>query len=310
MTSTAFIENKQANNVDAIFMHPSTNDKRRSISFEFFPAREQETNDGLLQVVSDLCEFQPRFVSVTYGAQGSSRDASLASIETIKKSTADIAGHVTFTGQSKQDCLNYCEALWGLGVKKLIVLRGDERVDNTDSDRFQSVPEFIQAILAQHNFEIGVACYPEIHPKAKDEEADLKALKEKQDAGASFALSQFFFDNKQFHKFVSKARDFGITLEIIPGILPVYDFEKCKNFAHKCGSKITKELELQFQQGRENGLDDRDIAASVLAQQVRELAEFGYEDIHIYTLNRSELSILAAENFTNNNASLTTKNIQ
>lgn len=275
----------------------------RKVSFECFPARDEVKMNSLTRVVEALSQFQPEFVSITYGAAGSSQKESLATISTLQEAACvPVAGHVTFAGQSREDALHYCATLWAQGIRHLIVLRGDPRESKASEDQtFSSVSDFIKAIKAEYDFEIGVACYPEVHPKAQNFEADLAALKEKQDAGADFAITQFFFENDVFAHFVQAARKAGITLPLIPGILPIYNLENCINFAQNCGSSVPNSVLKAFAEGRKNGLKDSDIAAALLERQARDLAERGYEHIHIYALNRLSLSKIAAGGFLGEN---------
>jgi len=267
------------------------------ISFEYFPPRTNDGTDILEDTVGILAAFQPDFQSVTFGASGSQRDGTLETAVSLQSKTGiPAASHLTYTGSKVEDVKAFADQLWNSGVKRLVALRGDDRADG-QGNPFADTPEFVRALKACHPFEIAVACYPEVHPKATSRAADIAVLKEKQDAGANIAITQFFFDNSLFYQFVDEARAAGVTLPIVPGILPIHNFDKVKIMAAQCGTSIPQYIEDAFANGRTTGSCETEIAAELLKAQVHDLACAGFESIHIYTLNRAPLASVAAGAF-------------
>lgn len=268
-----------------------------SVSFEYFPPRNLEGQGVLAETVKVLSQFQPEFQSVTYGAGGSNKEGTLDTLSTLGgSSVTPVASHFTYTGSKAADISEFANELWQSGVRKLVALRGDDR-GSEGPEVFKSTAQFVQTLKRYHPFEIAVSCYPEVHPLAESREKDLAVLKEKELAGASFAISQFFFDNSVFYRFVEEARDFGITLPIVPGILPIYDFAKVKKMAAECCTSIPANVEKAFGASNTSGSDAAEVACELLKAQVHDLAVAGFESIHIYTLNRSDLAGKAASTF-------------
>ncbi|MEM7068134.1 MAG: methylenetetrahydrofolate reductase [Pseudomonadota bacterium] len=268
------------------------------ISFEFFPPRSNEASDVLQETVDILAAFQPAFQSVTFGASGSQRNGTLETAISLQSRTGiPAASHLTYTGSEVKDVQEFADQLWDAGVKRLVALRGDNRKDGSVQNPFADTPEFVSALKSCHPFEIAVACYPEVHPKAKSREADIAVLKAKQDAGATSAITQFFFDNSLFYEFVEEVREAGITIPLVPGILPIHNFEKVKTMAKECGTSIPDHVEEAFSEARILGTNETEIAAELLKAQVHDLACAGFESIHIYTLNRAPLASIAAGAF-------------
>lgn len=267
------------------------------ISFEYFPGRTEGARNQLEDTVSVLAKYQPEFQSVTYGAGGSDRDASFDAVVSIQASSGiPTASHLTYTGSTKDDIKAFADRLWDAGVTQIVALRGDPR-DGSKELPFSDTPEFVAALKECHPFEIAVACYPEVHPKASSLDNDLAVLKAKQDAGATFAITQFFFENRYFYEFVASARDAGITIPIVPGILPIYNFSKTCEMAEACGTKIPEFVYEAFANGAICGSSELEIASELLKSQVHDLAYQGYESVHIYTLNKTQLAQTAAESF-------------
>jgi len=265
------------------------------VSFEYFPPRTEAAQGALRETVETLSQFQPVFQSVTYGAGGSNRQGSLETIETLTD-TGKVAGHFTYTGCTQDEIVAFANDLWQAGVRNLVALRGDARDEGATSP-FKDTAEFVRTLRIIKPFEIAVGCYPETHPQAQSREADIASLKAKQDAGASLAITQFFFDNSAFYAFVEEARAAGITIPIVPGILPIYNFERVKSMAKDCGTHIPNHVHQAFAEHVFCGSSDLEIASELLKAQVHDLACAGYEAIHIYTLNRAELAIDAASAF-------------
>lgn len=268
-----------------------------AVSFEYFPPRNEAARNALSETVEILSAFQPTFQSVTYGAGGSSQDGTLDTLQVLATSgNSDVASHLTYTGSTAADIAAFANELWRKGIRNIIALRGDDRGKSSE-EVFTSTAQFIQTLKRYHPFEIAVSCYPEVHPLAQSFDADIAILKEKQNAGASQAITQFFFDNSVFYDFVEKARASGVTLKIVPGILPIYNFDRVKKMADECGAHIPDFVIDAFEKSATAGSDPLEVAAELLKAQVHDLAVAGYEAIHIYTLNRTELAGLAASTF-------------
>lgn len=267
-----------------------------NVSFEYFPPRTEEARGVLRETVETLSQFQPVFQSVTYGAGGSDRDGSLETIKSIKD-IVDTAGHLTYTGSSLEEVKSFANELWDAGIKSLVALRGDNHGGHTNPEPFESTAAFIRRLVSIHPFQVAVGCYPETHPQAASRASDIATLKEKQDAGATLAITQFFFDNSKFYSFVEEACDAGVTIPIVPGILPIYNFDRVCKMAKECGTEIPDEIYRAFKDKSVCGSSQLEIASELLKAQVHDLACAGYESIHIYTLNRAELAIDAAEAF-------------
>ncbi len=267
------------------------------VSFEYFPGRSDKAKNQLEETVSILAEYQPKFQSVTYGAGGSDKQGSFdAAVAMQNSSGIPTASHLTYTGASKEEVQEFADKLWQAEITRIVALRGDPR-EGLDVHTFSDTPEFVAALKDCHPFEIAVACYPEIHPKVGSLKEDLAVLKAKQDAGASIAITQFFFDNSKFYEFVSHAREAGITIPIVPGVLPIYNFVRVCEMAEACGTHIPDYIYEAFSSGAVCGSTELEIASELLKSQVYDLAYAGYESVHIYTLNRVPLAKIASEAF-------------
>ena len=271
-----------------------------NVSFEFFPGRTDVAKNLLQETVAVLSAYQPEFQSVTFGAQGSEKNATIDTVRELAKSSGvPTVSHITYSGLDRGEVDAFADALWDAGMKKLVALRGDSSFQKNHRPPFRDTAEFVRSLLEAHPFDITVACYPETHPLSVSPEADLKVLKDKQEAGAKAAITQFFFDNSVFYDFVERARAYGITLPIIPGILPIHNFSKMCDMAQKCGATVPEFVTDAFADGHVAGSTPYEISAELLKAQVHDLACAGYETIHIYTLNRVPLADVAAETFIN-----------
>jgi methylenetetrahydrofolate reductase (NADPH) len=265
------------------------------VSFEFSPPRTPEMEAALWQAIHRLAPLRPRFVSVTYGAGGSTRDRTHATVKRILAET-DLApaAHLTCVGASRAEVDAVVWTYQNSGVRHIAALRGDPPDGRTrftpHPDGYRNAEALVRGIRAIGDFEISVAAYPEVHPEAVSPQADLDNLKRKIDAGASRAITQFFFDPVVYLRFVDRARAAGITVPIVPGILPVTNFKRARDFAAKCGASVPRWLADLFA-----GLDDDPttrnlVAAWVAAEQCRTLHDHGVHEFHFYTLNRAELT--------------------
>jgi len=269
---------------------------RPRVSFEFFPPKTAEMEQRLWQAVKRLEPLQPRFVSVTYGAGGSTRERTHATVTRIRRETPlEPAAHLTCLGAARDEVDAIAHRYWETGVRHVVALRGDPEAGQ---GRYQPHPggyayaaDLVAGLRRVADFEITVAAYPETHPEAPSADFDLDNLKRKIDAGASRAITQFFFDTEVYLRFIERARRAGITVPIVPGILPVTNVAQMRRFAGQCGAGVPRWMDALFE-----GLDDdpdtrRLVAASVAIEQCRLLQAEGIEEFHFYTLNRAELTV-------------------
>jgi methylenetetrahydrofolate reductase (NADPH) len=266
-----------------------------AVSFEFFPPKTEAMADTLWRSIEMLAPLQPRFVSVTYGAGGSTRERTHATVERIVRTTPlAAAAHLTCVDASKAEIEEVARGYWDAGVRHIVALRGDSpepgRPYAPHPDGYESAAELVAGLKRVANFEISVACYPEGHPQASCPEADLDNLKRKVDCGADRAISQFFFDADAFFRFRDQVAAAGLDIEIVPGILPVSNVAQTRKFAGQCGAAIPAWMDQMFE-----GLDALPaarqlIAATVAAELCGRLYAGGVREFHFYTLNRAELA--------------------
>jgi methylenetetrahydrofolate reductase (NADPH) len=265
------------------------------ISFEFSPPRTAEMEASLWRAIRSLAPLRPRFVSVTYGAGGSTRERTHATVQRILHETdLEPAAHLTCVEASRAEVNAVVQSYRALGVRHIVALRGDPPEGSAcftpHPGGYRNAEELVRGIRAIADFEISVAAYPEVHPEALSPQADLDNLRRKLDAGASRAITQFFFDPEVYLRFVDRARAAGIGAPIVPGILPVTNFARVRDFARKCGASVPQWLAELFA-GLDNDPTTRNlVAAWVAAEQCRKLQEQGVREFHFYTLNRAELT--------------------
>ena len=275
-----------------------------AVSFEFFPPNDEAAAGNLWSAIERLAPLQPRFVSVTYGADGSTRSRTHDCVLRILRDTnLVVAPHLTCVGAPRADIIGIAEDYWRYGVRHMVALRGDPVTDSagagstTATARYQPYPDgygyasdLVRGLSQAAPFEISVAAYPEGHPESGTVEADLENLKRKIDAGASRAITQFFFDTDVFLRYRDRCAAAGIKAGIVPGILPITRFPQMLRFAQRCGASVPEWLRRRF-----DGLDEdpetrRMIAAHIAIDQVQRLRQHGVEEFHFYTLNRAELT--------------------
>lgn len=271
------------------------NKTRTKVTFEFFPPNTEKMEKTLWNSIERLSVLGPRFVSVTYGADGSTRERTHAAVARIRKETKlTAAPHLTCIGASQGEIDDIAREYWDLGVRHLVALRGDPPKDGSEytphPDGYAYASDLVEGLKRVADFDIAVAAYPEVHPEAESPLADLDNLKRKLDAGASHAITQFFFDVDAYLRFRDLCATAGIESPIVPGILPITRFPQLTRFAEQCGATVPEWLEHRF-----DGLDDdadtrKLITASVAIEQVQQLQQEGVEEFHFYTLNRSELT--------------------
>ncbi|MFZ1964597.1 MAG: methylenetetrahydrofolate reductase [NAD(P)H] [Roseiarcus sp.] len=266
-----------------------------SVSFEFFPPKSEEMEKTLWEAIARLAPLEPRFVSVTYGAGGSTRERTHATVARIVKETRLApAAHLTCVGASREEIDAVIRAYGAAGVRHIVALRGDppgglEAPYVAPPNGYQSTADLVGAIKAAGDFEVSVSAYPEKHPQSPTLRHDIETLKRKIDAGADRAITQFFFDNAVYFRFLDLAAAAGITIPIVPGVAPVQNFKQTASFARKAGASVPAWLAERFE-GLENDPVARGlVAAAVCAEQVTDLVDRGVTHLHFYTMNRADL---------------------
>ena len=271
------------------------NKNETKVSFEFFPPSTEAMEETLWNSIKHLSVLEPRLVSVTYGADGSTRERTHVAVERIRKETKlTAAPHLTCIGASQGEIDDIAREYWDMGVRHLVALRGDPPKDVQQYTPYPGgyayASDLVAGLKRIADFDIAVAAYPEVHPEADSAQADLDNLKRKLDAGASRAITQFFFDVDAYLGFRDRCAVAGIESTIVPGILPITRFPQLTRFAEQCGATVPGWLQDRFD-GLEDDPDTRKlIAASVAIEQVRLLQREGIDEFHFYTLNRSELT--------------------
>ena len=265
------------------------------VSFEFFPPADAAMEATLWNSVERLAPLAPRFVSVTYGADGSTRERTHRVVTRIQDETALTgAPHLTCVGASRGEILDIARGYWDQGVRHLVALRGDPPQGaahyQPHAQGFAYAADLVAALARLAPFDISVAAYPEVHPQALSAQADLENLKRKIDAGATRAITQFFYDTGAFLRFRDRCAAAGIRAPIVPGILPITRFAQVCRFAERCGAAIPAWLAQRFEGLEDDAEIRRLIAASVAIEQVQALTRHGVGEFHFYTLNRAELS--------------------
>jgi len=264
-----------------------------ALSFEFFPPRTEALEAQLWTCIARLAPLAPRFVSVTYGAGGSTQERTHATLARILAETALLpAAHLTCVAAPRGAVDEVARRYWDMGVRHIVALRGDMPGGGAyrpHPEGYAYAAELVQGLLRVAPFEVSVAAYPETHPAAPSPAADLDHLKRKLDAGASRAITQYFFETETYLRFLDRALAAGITAPIVPGIMPVSNFAQAKKFSAMCGTSVPDWLGRLFE-GTEDDADTRRLVAAVVAaEQVRLLQANGIDEFHFYTLNRPDL---------------------
>jgi len=273
----------------------SSTDRRPSVSFEFFPPKTPEMEKSLWDTICDLAPIDPSFVSVTYGAGGSTRARTHATVSRIvKEAGLTAAAHLTCVAATRAEIESVARDYWDAGVRHIVALRGDPPEGEADytphPDGFAYAADLVAGLQSVAPFEISVAAYPETHPEAPSADFDIDNLKRKADAGAVRAITQFFFDNDAFLRFRDRVTAAGIGIPLIPGIMPVGNFKSMTRFAAMCGASVPNRLAAAFE-----GLDDdpagrAEVGERLASAQCLDLREHGVDDFHFYTLNRADMT--------------------
>jgi len=270
-------------------------DRHIQVSFEFFPPGDEKMEQSLWEAIRRLAPLRPRFVSVTYGADGSTRERTHQVVMRVLNETPlTAAPHLTCVGATREHVLSLAEDYWRAGVRHIVSLRGDPPQGSgrycPHPGGFAYAADLVRGLKSVADFEISVAAYPEVHPEAPSAQFDLSYLKSKLDAGADRAITQFFFDNEVFLRFRDRCIAAGISASLVPGILPITRFPQVLRFAARCGTKVPDWLCRRFEGLDEDADTRRMIAAAVAITQVEQLVREGVTEFHFYTLNRVELT--------------------
>jgi methylenetetrahydrofolate reductase (NADPH) len=276
------------------FVH-ARGERRIGVSFEFFPPKTEEMERTLWEAISRLAPLNPNFVSVTYGAGGSTRERTHATVKRILAETSLVpAAHLTCVAATRDEVDTVVHNYWASGVRHIVALRGDPQGGvgahyAPHPGGYLNAADLVGGIKRICDAEVSVAAYPEKHPDSPSVAADIDMLKAKVDAGAARAMTQFFFENDLYFRYLDRVRARGIDIPIVPGLFPVQNFKQTKNFAERCGASVPAWLAERFD-GLENDPATRKlIAAAVAAEQVIDLVDRGVSDFHFYTMNRADL---------------------
>lgn len=268
---------------------------RIRFSFEFFPPKSAEAEDQLWTTISELASWNPDFVSVTYGAGGTTQEPTFATVRRLLEETPlRAASHLTCVGKTKAEVNAVVEQFRSAGVRRFVALRGDPPAGvgtryEPHPGGYENAAALVEGLMAIDNFDLSVSAYPEMHPESPNRASDIAMLKRKAEAGAKRALTQFFFDNDVFEAYLERVRAAGIRIPVVPGIMLVHNVTQLKRFAGLCGASVPAWLEARF-----DGLDDKPaererVGAAIAAEQIADLARRGIDQFHIYTMNRSSL---------------------
>lgn len=270
--------------------------KAPAISFEFFPPKGQEGVDRLFATVAELAPFAPAYVSVTYGAGGSTRQLTVDLVGRIQRDVGiEAMAHLTCVGATQAELAGVLDQLEQAGVGNVIALRGDPPKGATSFEAvaggFRNASELVTLVKSRGAFCVAGACYPEKHPEAVSLEQDLEHLKRKVDAGAEFLVTQLFFDNQDYFSFVERARALGITVPIVAGIMPITNVSQIKRFAAMCGARVPDGLLRKLEPAAHDPEAVGEIGVQHAVEQCAELLARGVPGIHFYTLNRSTATV-------------------
>ncbi|WP_113093807.1 methylenetetrahydrofolate reductase [NAD(P)H] [Agrobacterium sp. fls2-241-TYG-188a] len=272
------------------------------LSFEFFPPKNPDMDVQLWETVEELSRWNPDFVSVTYGAGGTTKAPTLQAVERmISVAQLPTASHLTCVDASKQEVHDVVRELREAGVKHFVALRGDPSTGiGTDykphPEGYENAAALVRGLREIADFEISVSAYPEKHPQSESLAVDIDMLKRKADNGATRALTQFFFDNDIFERYMERVTRAGITIPVVPGIMPIQNLTQLKRFAGRCGTSIPAFLDERFAGADEDPVARARIAADVAAEQIADLQKRGVNEFHLYTMNRSALVNAVLEN--------------
>jgi len=278
-------------------MNPVTASKARKdirVSFEFFPPKSAEAEGQLLEVAAELSAYQPGFMSVTYGAGGSTKEPTLATVRQLLRMGLPAASHLTCVGATKEEVNAVVADFQAAGVRHFVALRGDPpggvgTAYQPHPGGYANAAELAAGLRDLAGFEVSVSAYPEKHPQSPDVTADIDMLKRKVDAGATRALTQFFFENDDFERYLERVRKAGITIPVVPGILPIHNLSQVQKFAGLCGASVPVWLADRLSPYDDRPQERVPVAVDLAVRQVEDLVARGINEFHFYTMNRSTL---------------------
>ena len=287
--------------------------KELKFSFEFFPSKNARDESVAWESLKKLENFDPQFYSVTFGAGGGERIKTDSFVKKInKESNVPVAGHLTCVDMSKDEINDIALNWFEKGIKRIVALRGDVRNSEEQykphPDGYKNAADMTAGLKKLANFDISVAGYPEIHPDSKSKKDDLDNLKRKVDAGANRIITQFFFDEKIFLNFRDDVTKAGIKVELLPGIMPIQNYKRVKNFSDKCGTNVPDWIRKEFEGSDENPEIQKMIGSSIATDLVKKLQKEGVNEFHFYTLNKYELSYAVCSRLKSYKKFLQTKN--
>lgn len=260
-----------------------------ALSFEFFPPKTAEGIEKLRETRKELARFNPEFFSVTFGAGGSTRDRTMETVLEIQREGFQAAPHISCISSSKAEIRDLLQAYQAQGINRLVTLRGDVPSGEVSAGDFRYASELVEFIRAEtgSHFHIEVAAYPEFHPEAKTPAADLQNLKRKMDAGANSAITQYFYNADAYFRFVDQCDDLGITIPIVPGIMPIYNITQLARFSSICGAEIPRWLKMRLEEYGDDMASLRAFGVDVVSELCEMLLAGGAPSLHFYTLNQS-----------------------
>ena len=259
------------------------------VSFEFFPPKTAEGVEKLRETRKELAKFNPEFFSVTFGAGGSTRDRTMETVLEIQREGFQAAPHISCISSSKAEIRDLLQTYQAHGINRLVTLRGDVPSGEVSAGDFRYASELVEFIRAEtgDHFFIEVAAYPEFHPEAKTPAADLLNLKRKMDAGANSAITQYFYNADAYFRFVDQCDDLGITIPIVPGVMPIYNITQLARFSSICGAEIPRWLKLRLEEYGDDMASLRALGVDVVSELCETLLAGGAPSLHFYTLNQS-----------------------
>lgn len=260
-----------------------------ALSFEFFPPKTAEGVEKLRETRRELARYNPEFFSVTFGAGGSTRDRTMETVLEIQREGFQAAPHISCISSGKTEILDLLQAYQAHGIKRLVALRGDVPSGEVSAGDFRYASELVEFIRQEtgDHFFIEVAAYPEFHPEAKTPAADLQNLKRKMEAGANSAITQYFYNADAYFRFVEQCDDLGITIPIVPGIMPIYNIAQLSRFSSICGAEIPRWLKLRLEEYGDDMASLRALGVDVVSELCETLLAGGAPGLHFYTLNQS-----------------------
>ncbi|WP_150525417.1 methylenetetrahydrofolate reductase [NAD(P)H] [Roseibium sediminis] len=265
-------------------------------SFEFFPPKSEKMAESLLETVERLAPLQPEFVSVTYGAGGTTRERTHKTVDRIlNEAKLDTAAHLTCVAASRDEIDAILKDYWEMGVRRIVALRGDPvegigAVYKPHPQGYAYASDLVAGIKKIADFDISVSGYPERHPESSGWTMEIDNLKRKVDAGADRIVTQYFFDNDLFEDYCERLQKAGITIPVVPGILPIHNFEQTMVFSAKCGASIPEWVARRFAGLQHDPETRKLVGAGIACEQVMDLVDRGVEDFHFYTMNRADLT--------------------